>query len=86
MRTKTKRPGRRTTPRRETLADQFRAFIAESGYSTSALAEAAELDPSGIGRFLRSERSLTLDSAEPLARVLGIEFIQRGKVKPRSVS
>jgi len=74
MRPKIK-PRRRTS--RKTLADQLRDAIRESGETDYALAQAAGLDPSSIGRFLRDERSWTLDTADQLAEVLGLELVFR---------
>lgn len=65
------RPKRRT-PQRRTLADQLRDAIERSGLTDHAIAQAAQLDPSAVGRFMRAERSWTLDTAEHVAAVLGL--------------
>lgn len=68
----TRRPVRK--PRRETLSDQLRAAIVATKRTDHAIAKDAGLDQSTVGRFMRAERTLTLDTAECLAEVLDLIF------------
>jgi plasmid maintenance system antidote protein VapI len=70
----TPRPKARANPRRRTLGDQLRDRIGECGFSESALADVAGVDTSSLGRFLRKERDWTLETAEKVAGVLGIDL------------
>lgn len=74
MGTPKSRPQRRPNTKRRTLADQLRDAIVASGRTDHAIATAAGLDPSSVGRFMRDERSWTLAIAERVAAVLGLNF------------
>ena len=49
--------------------------------SWRALAMSAGIDPSSLHKFLTGERSLRLDKADQLAKVLDIEVRKRPKAK-----
>lgn len=51
----------------------LRDAIRTDGRSLNALAELSGVDSGQISRFMRDERSLTLDSADKLIAALGME-------------
>jgi plasmid maintenance system antidote protein VapI len=57
-----------------TLAEDLKAAIAASGMNDNQLAKAAGISPIAIGRFVRGERGLTLESAGKIAAVLGLRL------------
>ena len=50
-----------------TLSEQLRAAIVDSGLSLQQLARETGVDAGSLSRFVRAERTLTLDSADRLA-------------------
>lgn len=52
-------------------SDQLAALLRDCGRSPAALAAAAEVAPSILSRFLRGERSLSLDTVDRIATALG---------------
>ena len=52
-------------------SDQLAALLRDCGRSPAAIAAAAEIAPSILSRFLRGERSLSLDTVDRIARALG---------------
>ncbi len=60
--------------KRKGLEKQFREAIQKSGYTQNHLSKLAGVDRAQINRFIKGQRSLTLKSAEKIARVLNIEF------------
>lgn len=68
------------------IAEQLRRAVQESGQSLYAIANATDMSQGILSRFMRSERTMTLDTAEKLTDYLGLELQpkkQRGK-KPRT--
>ena len=70
----------RQSPRRSvTLSDQLRRIVKQSGRTDHSLATEAGIDPGAFGRFMRAERTWTLDTADRLADLLGIELVIKAK-------
>ena len=61
-----------------TLSDQIRDVIVARKLSGYAVAQAAEVDPSVVTRFLTRDRSLTLATAEKIAAALGL-YLTEGR-------
>jgi plasmid maintenance system antidote protein VapI len=59
------------------LSDQLREFIAGAGPSTYELARDTGVDRSVLSRFLAGKRTITLDTADRLARVLKLRLTDR---------
>ena len=60
------------------ISDQLRAAVRASGVSCFALGIhrcRPQLDPTLISRFVRGKRTLTLRSADSLARALGLTLV-----------
>jgi plasmid maintenance system antidote protein VapI len=55
------------------LSETIRREILARGLTGYAVAQAAQVDPSSVGRFLRRERTITLEVAERIAAALGLE-------------
>jgi transcriptional regulator with XRE-family HTH domain len=58
---------------RKSFAAELRAARKASGLSQEALADAAGLHRTYVGLIERSERNITIDTIEKLARALGAE-------------
>ena len=58
---------------------ELRKAIVESGYTQNQLSELSEVNRAQINRFVNNERTLTLESAEKLAKVLGLELVEKKK-------
>jgi transcriptional regulator with XRE-family HTH domain len=58
------------------LPDRLRMMVKSSGLSLCRLAELANLSKAHLSRFQRGLMGLTLDSAEALCAVLGLELVQ----------
>lgn len=56
------------------LVEQLRAAIRKSGLSGNQVAHRADVPQPVVSRFLRNERSITLDTASKLAAALGLEL------------
>ncbi len=65
--------GRRNT----TISQVLRKAIAESGKSLADLQRATGISDTVLSRFVRGERTLTLPTADKLARHLGLELVKR---------
>lgn len=65
------------------LAEQLRTAIRESGLSGNQLAHQAGVPQAVVSRFLRAERTITLDTASKLTAALGLELKPTGRVKKR---
>lgn len=63
------------------LAEQLRAAIRQSGLSGNQVAYRAGVPQAVVSRFLRGERSITLNTAAKLAAALGLELRSKGKGK-----
>ncbi len=57
-----------------TLSDQLRAAIRGSGLSLYGLAKLCGVDHGQLSRFLRGERSITLETADRIAEELGLRL------------
>lgn len=55
----------------QTLSEQIRDAIRQSGVSLYELGNHATVDPSVLSRFMRGERSPTLETAERVLTALG---------------
>ncbi|HUE89624.1 MAG TPA: helix-turn-helix transcriptional regulator [Vicinamibacterales bacterium] len=60
------------------VSDVVRQAIEESGLSLAELARQASINHGQLSRFMRGERSLTLATLDPLAKVLRLRMV-RGK-------
>lgn len=67
--------------RRRKLSDQIRGAFASSGLSRFKLAKEAGVAYAVVHRFISSKRDITLETADKLAAVLGLELtpVQRPK-------
>ncbi len=65
--------GRRNT----TISQALRKAIAKSGESLADLNRATGISTAVLSRFVRGERTLTLPTADKLARHLGLELVKR---------
>ena len=54
--------------------ETLREAIKDSGLNITQLGELSGVDKGQISRFVNEERTLTLESAEKLAKVLGLEL------------
>jgi len=61
----------------DTLVEQLRAAIVESGMSDNRLGNEAGVPSQTLGRFKRGERDLTLETASRIAAYLGLELTRR---------
>ncbi len=65
--------GRRNT----TISQVLRKAITKSGESLADLQRATGISDAVLSRFVRGERTLTLPTADKLARHLGLELVKR---------
>jgi plasmid maintenance system antidote protein VapI len=68
-----------------TWADLLRAAIEQSGKSRYEIAKATDgaVDQAQLSRFMAGGRTLTLDTAEKIGRVLGVELVvPKRRAKP----
>jgi transcriptional regulator with XRE-family HTH domain len=56
------------------IQKQLREAIAASGLSLNQLGEKSGVSDGQLSRFMRGERTLTMETASPLCRVLGLEL------------
>lgn len=59
------------------IVDALRKAIRESGLTHYRIAKDAGISPDQLDRFIRRERSLTIDTAAKVADVLGLELTKR---------
>jgi transcriptional regulator with XRE-family HTH domain len=59
---------------KRTFADVIRRAVQDSGRTPYAIALESGVSQPVLSRFLRRERSVTLDTAEKLCRALGLEL------------
>jgi transcriptional regulator with XRE-family HTH domain len=67
------------------LTEQVRRAIRDSGLSLYALQRLTGVQPSATSRFLRGQRTITLETLDALADVLGLSLVQtvcNGDKKP----
>jgi transcriptional regulator with XRE-family HTH domain len=75
---------RRKSP--PSLSEQLRAILQEEtkdGSTVYELAQAVGVDRSVLSRFLAGKRTITLETADRLAAVLGFRIVGRGAPIPR---
>jgi plasmid maintenance system antidote protein VapI len=60
----------------QSLSDQLRELIAAAGTSTYELARDASVDRSVLSRFLAGKRTITLETADRLAKVLKLRLVE----------
>jgi len=68
--------------RMTTLSDALRDAIRESGMTQDAIAREVDISAGIISRFMRAERSMTLDTAEKLCAYFKLELhgvVKRGR-------
>ena len=65
--------------RRKSIVAELRKAIVESGYSQNQLSELSGVNRAQINRFIKGERTLTLESAEKVAEALGLELKPKRK-------
>ena len=63
--------------RRKSIVTELRKAIVESGYTQNQLSELSGVNRAQINRFVKGERTLTLESAEKIAKVLKLELKKR---------
>ena len=61
------------------LIEQLRAAIRDSGLTLVEIARRSTVDQPRLSRFVRGQRSLTLESASLVCRALGLRLIKAGK-------
>jgi plasmid maintenance system antidote protein VapI len=69
---------RRTKAGPETLSDQLRRIIADSGLSRYAICKAAGIDPAHLHRFVNNQHGgrLTNDTIDKLGVALKLRLVQ----------
>ena len=65
--------------KRKSIVTELRKAIVESGYTQNQLSELSGVNRAQINRFVKGERTLTLESAERIAKVLGLELKPKKK-------
>lgn len=65
----------------QTVSEQLRAAIRDSGESMLATARAAEIDKASMSRFLSGERGLRLDAVDRLCVHFGLRLVAMRKDK-----
>jgi len=66
---------------RKSIIEILRKAIEDSGYSQNQLSKLSGVNRAQINRFVKGERTLTLESAEKIAKVLKLELKPKKKVK-----
>ena len=67
--------GSKKTRNLEPLSDQLRTFISQVETLTK-LAEASGVDTGALSRFVRGQRSLTMDSVDSLGHALRLKLVR----------
>lgn len=65
--------------RRKNIVETLRKAMKNSGLNITQLEKLSGVDKGQISRFLNEERTLTLESAEKIAKVLGLELRPKEK-------
>lgn len=60
------------------IEQQLREAISSSGQSLNQLGQAAGVSDAQLSRFMRGERTLTLETVGRLCQVLGLHFCRKG--------
>jgi len=63
------------------IESQLRQAILEANMSRNQLSIMSGVDPAQLSYFVRGKRTLTLQSAERIAQVLGLELVQKKRKK-----
>ena len=66
--------GKQPASNLSTISAQLRQVIDASGMTREAVAQAADVDLSGISRFMAGERTLTLKTVDRVAAVLELRL------------
>lgn len=61
----------------ESITDQLKAIIDDSGLSWYAIAKGAGIDQSAMQRFMHGERDLRLSSVDKLAEFFNLHLAKR---------
>lgn len=64
------------------LSARLRKYIEESGLSRYEICKKAGIDQSNLSRFMHGTRSITLETADAIAKVLGITFTRESDSTP----
>jgi hypothetical protein len=67
----------------ESLTDQLRRYVVESGQSLGELSQATGLHVSALSRFLHGERGVTTKGLDALGKHLGLHLARDRKSKSR---
>lgn len=70
-------------PEARPITDELLAAIRDSCQTDYALAQAAGISRSALGRFRSRERDLSLAALDRLARPLGLRLVRSARKKPR---
>lgn len=62
---------------------QLRDAISGSGQSLNQLGEAAGVNDAQLSRFMRGQRTLTLETVGRLCRILGLQFCPADEHQPQ---
>ena len=65
----------------EGIESQLRQAILKSGMSRNQLSIKSGVDPAQLCYFVQGKRTLTLRSAEKIAKVLGLELKEKKKAR-----
>jgi Resolvase, N terminal domain/Helix-turn-helix len=60
------------------IIDQLRKAVAESDESQLSIANALDIDQGNLNRFVRGERSISIETAAKLCDYLKLDLIRRG--------
>jgi len=63
----------------KSLAEQLRDHVKRDGRSLYALSKASGIDRGILVRFVNGTRTITIETAGPLAKVLGVELQPKRK-------
>lgn len=66
---------------RRSISGALREAIKESGLTCYAISKRSGVAESALSRFMSGERSLSLDTVERLADVLGAELVVRNDLR-----
>lgn len=69
-------PKRKQQPKKETISDQLRGFIRDSGISRNQLCKMTGMDPSHLHRFYHGTGRLTNEMMDRLAGALRLRLVQ----------
>jgi transcriptional regulator with XRE-family HTH domain len=61
----------------QTLADQLREAMAKSGLTNYRIGKDAGVDQAVLSRFVSGERNISLEVADRICKLLGLEFAKR---------